>query len=66
MKNLSSREVLNILRKDGWVVKNQEGSHVQLVHPVKKGKVTVKHPDRTVPQRTLRSILAQAGIRLRD
>jgi len=64
MKRYSSRELLYILKRDGWVIKNQEGSHVQLVHPTKKGKVTVKHPDHTIPIKTLRSILSQAGINL--
>jgi predicted RNA binding protein YcfA (HicA-like mRNA interferase family) len=35
------KELLNILKGDGWVEKAQKGSHLQLVHPVKIGKVTV-------------------------
>ncbi len=38
MKSYSSREVLRILLADGWVIKHQTGSHVQLVHRVKPGK----------------------------
>ncbi|MGB9887504.1 MAG: type II toxin-antitoxin system HicA family toxin [Moorellales bacterium] len=57
MKRYSSREILRILRKRGWVVKNQVGSHVQLVHPSKPGKVTVPHPRKELPGKTVKSIL---------
>ena len=30
-------EVLRLLKKDGWYVKTQRGSHIKLVHPTKKG-----------------------------
>jgi len=35
------REVLNLLNKDGWTVKDTKGSHSQLTHPTKPGKVTL-------------------------
>jgi predicted RNA binding protein YcfA (HicA-like mRNA interferase family) len=35
------RDALRLLREDGSVLKNQEGSHRQFVHPVKAGKVTI-------------------------
>lgn len=35
------KELLKVLNKDGWREKDQKGSHLQLEHPVKKGKVTV-------------------------
>jgi predicted RNA binding protein YcfA (HicA-like mRNA interferase family) len=38
---MTVREVLKVLVKDGWIKKHQKGSHLQLEHPVKKGKVTV-------------------------
>jgi len=43
----------------------QKGSHLQLKHPTKPGRVTVPHPRRDIPIGTLRSIEKQAGIRLR-
>ncbi|NPV81430.1 MAG: type II toxin-antitoxin system HicA family toxin [Firmicutes bacterium] len=62
MKSYSSREILQILRKDGWVEKNQRGSHVQLIHPTKPGKVTVPHPKKDLDPRTVRTIFRQAGL----
>jgi predicted RNA binding protein YcfA (HicA-like mRNA interferase family) len=35
------RELQKLLYADGWKIKNQKGSHQQLIHPVKPGKVTV-------------------------
>jgi predicted RNA binding protein YcfA (HicA-like mRNA interferase family) len=58
------RDLLATLSEDGWVVKTQEGSHRQMVHPTKKGKVTVAgHPGKDVPVKTLKTILDQAGLR---
>ena len=58
----SSREILKILYMDGWIIKNQRGSHVQLVHPVKTGKVTVPHPRKELDPKTVNSIFKQAQI----
>lgn len=62
MKSYSSTEILRILKEDGWVEKNQRGSHLQLVHPTKKGKVTVPHPKKDLDPKTVQSILKQAGL----
>lgn len=35
------RDVLKLLRGDGWTLRNQESSHRQFIHPDKPGKVTV-------------------------
>ena len=57
------RDVLKMLRKEGWVLRNQEGSHRQFVHPTKPGKVTVAgHKSDEVPQKTHKSIMKQADI----
>ena len=49
MKSYSSREVIKILEEDGWYLVNTVGSHHQFKHPTKKGRVTVKHPDKDIP-----------------
>ena len=66
MKSWSSREILAVLNADGWVEKHQIGSHKQLVHPTKPGKVTVAHPKKDVPIKTVKSIFRQAGITVED
>lgn len=64
-ENMHSREVISVLKKDGWYEVNQAGSHKQFKHPTKKGRVTVPHPNRDIPIGTLKSIEKQAGIKLR-
>lgn len=65
MKSYSSREVIKILKKDGWYEIMCVGSHHQFKHLTKKGKVTVKHPDKDIPRDTLDSIERQSGLRFR-
>jgi predicted RNA binding protein YcfA (HicA-like mRNA interferase family) len=57
------RDVLKLLHWDGWVLRNQEGSHRQYVHPAKPGKVTVAgHPSDELDPKTKKSILKQSGL----
>lgn len=65
MKSYSSREVIQLLLQDGWYLVQTEGSHHQYKHPVKKGRVTVKHPDKDIPVKTLKSIERQSGLQFR-
>ena len=41
MKVVKVSEIIRILKKDGWYLAHQKGSHRQFRHPSKKGKVTV-------------------------
>lgn len=65
MKSYSSREVIKLLEADGWYLVSIVGSHHQFKHPVKPGRVTVKHPDKDIPRKTLDSIERQSGLRFR-
>lgn len=65
MKGYSSREVIKILEDDGWYLVAVAGSHHQFKHPTKQGRVTVKHPDKDIPRKTLDSIERQSGLRFR-
>ena len=57
------RELLKLLRKDGWEIDRTRGDHRQLVHPTKPGTVTVSgHPSDDVHPKTLKSALRQAGL----
>jgi predicted RNA binding protein YcfA (HicA-like mRNA interferase family) len=57
-------EILEILRRDGWVQVRMKGSHRQLRHRVKRGLVTVPgKPSKDLPPGTLNSILKQAGLK---
>lgn len=57
------RDVLRRLADDGWEIVGQKGSHRQLKHPTKPGKVTVAgKPSDDIPEGTYRNILRQAGL----
>lgn len=62
MKSYSSREVIKMLKADAWYLIDITGSHYQFKHPVKKGRVTVKHPDKDIPRKTLNMIERQSGL----
>ena len=62
---MDSRSVIAALKADGWAQVAQKGSHIQLKHPTKPGRVTVVHPKKDIPIGTLRSIEKQAGLKLR-
>jgi len=61
---MSSREILKKLTAAGWVVDRTSGSHVQLRHPTLPGTVTVVHPRKDCPIKTLKSIERQSGLKL--
>jgi predicted RNA binding protein YcfA (HicA-like mRNA interferase family) len=60
---MTARELIRALKQDGWYEKDQKGSHLQLVHSKKKGKVTVPIHSGDIPKGTLNSILKQAGLK---
>lgn len=62
IKSYSSREVLKMLKDDGWYQINCVGSHHQFKHPTKSGKVTLKSPQKDIPEKTLKSISKQSGL----
>ncbi|MFZ5452668.1 MAG: type II toxin-antitoxin system HicA family toxin [Thermodesulfobacteriota bacterium] len=62
---MNSREIIRRLEADGWYRVGQRGSHVQFKHPTKPGRVTVPHPAKDIPAKTLKSIERQSGIRFR-
>ena len=64
MKTVKVSAILQKLQDDGWYLSNQEGSHRQFKHPVKKGKVTVNgHTSDDVCGFLLKSIEKQSGLK---
>lgn len=60
MQSYSSRELIQRLKNEGWFLVAVEGSHHQFKHPTKTGKVTVPHPRKGIPKKTLKNIFKQA------
>ena len=59
----SSREIIKLIKDDGWFLVDVEGSHHHFKHAVKPGRVTVPHPKKDLHPKTAASILKQAGLK---
>ena len=58
-------ELFRILKKDGWYVVRQKGSHIIMKHRVKDGQITIPfHSGKEVKKGLLSAILKQAKIKL--
>jgi predicted RNA binding protein YcfA (HicA-like mRNA interferase family) len=60
-KTYQSREIIKMLKADGWQEDRVRGSHHQFKHPTKKGIVTVQHPVKDLSGLVVKSIFKQAG-----
>ncbi len=67
LPRVTAREVVRVLRADGWNFEASVGSHLQLRHPTKGGKVTVPvHAGDIIGPKLLKSILDQADLTADD
>jgi predicted RNA binding protein YcfA (HicA-like mRNA interferase family) len=58
------RELIELLRANGWVQVRMRGSHRQFQHPASEKTITVAgKPSVDVPVGTLNVILKQAGLK---
>jgi predicted RNA binding protein YcfA (HicA-like mRNA interferase family) len=63
LPQISGNRLVRALEKAGWTVLRQSGSHVQMKHPSRTGRLTVPlHGRRSIPPKTLAAILSQAGL----
>ena len=61
--NLKPAEVVRALERAGFYVHESHGSHVQMKHATKPGRITVPYHARfDVPKHVVRSIIRQAGL----
>lgn len=64
---MKSSELVKLLKKDGWFVVRQAGSHMILEHPIKRGKVVCPfHSSQEVGKGLAIKILKDAGIIKKD
>lgn len=64
LPSLKPRQVVKILKKNGFVELRQIGSHLHLFNPQQKLKVTIPMHTKDLKRKTLASILRQAKIKL--
>jgi predicted RNA binding protein YcfA (HicA-like mRNA interferase family) len=61
--NLRPAEVVRALERAGLDVHESHGSHVQMKHPTKPGRITAPYHSRfDIPKHVVRSIIRQAGL----
>ena len=62
---MKTKEIISVIKKDGWYQVAQKGSHRQFKHPTKLGRVTLPdHGQNTdLAKGTESSILTQAGLK---
>jgi len=63
MPDISGSQLIRALKRDGWRVKSQKGSHVKLVKEGYRNFVIVPvHSGFTIPKSTLAIILKGSGL----
>jgi mRNA interferase HicA len=61
---MKSSDLIRLLKKEGWYVHSQKGSHKKFKHATKTGSVIVAdHKGKEIPIGTLRAILKQVGLK---
>jgi len=64
LPTVSGMEVLKVLKKLGYYVRDQKGSHVHLRHPYRKPLTIPLHP--TIAKGTLRTIIREAELTVEE
>ncbi|MFH1617106.1 MAG: type II toxin-antitoxin system HicA family toxin [Candidatus Margulisiibacteriota bacterium] len=58
------RDVIRLIKEDGWFLVTTKGSHRQYKHPTRSGRVTIAgHPSHDLAPGTLNSILKQSQLK---
>jgi predicted RNA binding protein YcfA (HicA-like mRNA interferase family) len=61
--NLRAEQVVRALKKGGYYIHETSGSHVQMKHLNKPGRVTIPYHKRfDLPKHIVKSIVRQAGL----
>ncbi len=61
---MKAKDVIKMVKSDGWFLDRQRGSHKIFKHLTKTGIVTIPdHGNKDIPIGTLQSILKQAGLK---
>jgi len=58
---MTSRELIQRLKDNGWELVGGKGDHQKFKHPQRPGHVVIPHPRKDLPVGTLRNIFRQAG-----
>ena len=62
-KRYTSKELIEMVENEGWILNRVKGSHHHFHHPIMKGIVTIPHPVKDIDPKTANSIKRQAGLK---
>ncbi len=62
----SSRGIVSVLEKNGFIFVSQKGSHLKFFNSIKRVTVIIPANKRQIPAGTFSSILRQAGLLKED
>jgi predicted RNA binding protein YcfA (HicA-like mRNA interferase family) len=63
LPRITAAQLRRALRRDGWIIVRQSGSHAIMRHPKKSGRVILPiHATVTIKLKTLETILEQAEL----
>ena len=61
---MKSSELIRILKRDGWFVVRQSGSHMMMKHLIKEGQLVVpNHGNQEMGKGLEKKILKEAGLK---
>jgi predicted RNA binding protein YcfA (HicA-like mRNA interferase family) len=60
---MSGKDVVKNLQNEGWTIKRQKGSHVQMTKGARHATVPI-HGNKDLPKGTLKAIEKQTGVKL--
>ena len=63
---LTSRKLIAILKRNGFLLDHTTGSHFVFYHPETKRRAVVPHHAKEIPKGTLVSIIHEAGLSRED
>lgn len=62
---LKPKEIIRKLQRRDFIIDHQTGSHIILIHPVLKRRVTVAYHNKDIKKKTMKNIIDQAGLTIR-
>ena len=60
---MTSREMINLLKKNGFEIVSQNGSHVKMRNPITKRQTIVPYHSKALKKGLESAILKQAGLK---
>lgn len=67
LPRVTADQAQRALQRAGWRELRQRGSHVQMDHPSRPGRVTIaKHRGIIIRPKTLKTMLTQAGLTVEE